>query len=430
MEPFPAYLNDKRICESDEYVAAMQRAGIVPGRRYNEVLIQQDKGLAGPVKWSSPACADSDWETAPMYDNRWARNGYRPLNGVFWLRRYVDIPAGLENDSSTLYLGRIEGADSTFINGQYVGSTSYQYPPRIYPVKPGVLKAGRNLVAVRMSGFGVSFVKGKPYKFAFANKQEVNVEGDWKYKVGVILPMPAGGGVSFPNKPVGLYNGMIAPLKHHALKGVIWYQGESNADRYNEYYALLTSLIRDWRSLWGQELPFLVVQLPNYMEPGLLQPFSSWAELRNVQLKVTQDVPRTALAVAIDLGEWNDIHPVNKKDVGKRLALQARKLAYGEKIISEGPSYQSMEVVGNKVWRTFKEGTGNLMPVDSLEGFTIAGADGVYKLAKATIEGKKVVAWSNEVPEPRHLRYAWANNPEGANLRNEAGLPASPFRTE
>jgi sialate O-acetylesterase len=223
---------------------------------------------------------------------------------------------------------------------------------------------------------------------------------------------------------------MIAPLKNHAFKGVLWYQGESNTDRFAEYYELMTLLIDDWRKLWGKALPFFIVQLANFMEPALLQQNSAWAELRNVQRKLSQTVPNTGMAVTIDIGEWNDIHPLNKKDAGLRLALQARKVVYCEKIVSDGPVYQSQTIDGNKVIITFKEGTDNLTPVEELKGFAIAGADGIFKLANAVIDGKRVVVWHDEITQPLKVRYAWANNPDGANLYNREGLPASPFQTE
>jgi len=431
--PYPAYMNDKRICESDEYVAAMQSLGSIPGRRWSQVMNEQDEGYTGTVRWDSPDYDDSAWPVGQMFDNSWAKNGSRPIAGSIWLRKYINIPANLSKQNATLYMGRIVDGDSMFINGMFVGATSYQYPPRIYQVPAGVLQPGKNLLAIRITTGGgfAEFIKDKSYKFVFDDRSEIQVEGEWKYRTGVIMPFPAMGGVAFQNKPVGLYNGMIAPLRKHAVKGVVWYQGESNDSRYYEYYDMLASLIRDWRGLWKQELPFLLVQLPNYMEPALYQDRSTWAELRAVQLQAYRTIPRTGMAVTIDIGEWNDVHPLNKKDVGKRLGLQAKKLIYGDKnIVGDGPLYESMKIEANKIVLTFKEGTNDLMPVAELAGFAVAGADGQFKLARAAVEGKQVVVWHDEIARPVKVRYAWANNPDGANLRNKAGLPASPFQTE
>ncbi|MDR3219923.1 MAG: beta galactosidase jelly roll domain-containing protein [Dysgonamonadaceae bacterium] len=431
LQAFPAYLNDKRICESDEFVAEMQRLGSLPGRRWQEMLNQQDKGLNEAVKWSSPTYDDSSWQTSDLLDNSWGRKNSRPVNGVFWFRKTIEIPADFENQDAMLYMGRIVDADSVFVNGKFVGTTGYQYPPRNYQLPKGILKAGKNLITVRLVSQGgiPEFVKDKPYKIV-CNNREISLTGEWKYRLGVQMNPPGGGGITFQYKPVGLYNAMITPLQNFPVKGFIWYQGESNTDRYIEYYDLMSTLIGDWRNLWKKDLPFLIVQLANYMEPALLQQNSGWAELRDVQRKLSQTVPNTGLAVTIDVGEWNDIHPLNKKDVGKRLALQARSIVYGEKIVKDGPVYQSKSIDGNKIILSFKEGTNDLLLVDELKGFAIAGSDGIFKLAKASIDGNKVIVWSDEVAQPVKVRYAWANNPDGANLRNKSGLPASPFQSE
>ncbi|MDR1331033.1 MAG: sialate O-acetylesterase [Tannerella sp.] len=432
IRPYPAYLNDKRICESDEFVATMQRFGSIPGRRWAQIMLEQDEGYRGALRWDAPGYDDSDWAEADMFDSAWARNGVRPVVGSIWLRKYIDIPAGLAGQRATLHMGRIVDGDSMFINGQFAGTTSYQYPPRMYDLPAGMLKPGRNLLAIRITtgGAAAQFVKDKPYKFIFDDKSEIAVEGAFKYRTGVIMPYPPmGGGLALTNKPTGLYNAMIAPLRNHAIRGAVWYQGESNDSRHYEYGDMLASLVRDWRGLWGQELPFLLVQLPNYMEPALYQERSTWAELRDVQLKASRSIPHTGMAVTIDIGEWNDIHPLNKKDVGKRLALQARRLVYGDaKATVDGPLCASQTVEGGKVILTFLNGTNDLMPVDELKGFAVAGADGVFKLASATVDGKRVIVWHDDIPQPVKVRYAWANNPDGANLRNTAGLPASPFQ--
>ncbi|MDR2814297.1 MAG: beta galactosidase jelly roll domain-containing protein [Prevotellaceae bacterium] len=427
LQPFPAMLNDMRLCQSDEFVADMQRLGALPGRRWHEVLNGQDSGLRG--QWAEPGYDDRAWKTTDLLSNSWGKNGFRPANGAYWFRREVEIPAGYEAQPATLYMGCIVNADEVFVNGKSIGTTGYQYPPRIYPIPAGALKAGKNLIAVRLisSGGFPEFVPDKPYKIAFADR-EVNLTGEWKYNTGALMPPAPGGGITFQYKPAGLYNAMIAPLKSHAVKGALWYQGESNTGRADEYYDLMSALIGDWRSVWGKDLPFFIIQLHNFMEPALLQQHSGWAALRDVQRRLAQTVPHTALAVTIDLGEWNDIHPLNKKDVGKRLALQALKTVYGKNIVSEGPVYKSCERQGRKIIISFEDNTNDLAPTDELKGFAVAGADGVFRLAKATIEGSRVAVWHDEVANPVAVRYAWANNPDGANLRNRSGLPASPFQ--
>lgn len=262
--------------------------------------------------------------------------------------------------------------------------------------------------------------------------RSIDLKGKWKYRIGVKMK-PLKSQTFIRWKPAGLYNAMIAPLLNYRIKGIIWYQGESNTERAIEYRELFPTLIRNWRDKWGQgDFPFLYVQLANYMKPDKTPSESNWALLREAQLK-TLSVPNTGMAVTIDIGEWNDIHPLNKREVGKRLALGARKIAYGEdELVYSGHLYKSMEINGNKIILSFKH-TGSGLTVKNgkkLKHFAIAGADKQFVWAKARIKGEKVVVWSDKVDKPVAVRYAWADNPQNANLFNLEGLPASPFRTD
>ena len=238
-------------------------------------------------------------------------------------------------------------------------------------------------------------------------------------------------GPGHPHMPSGLYNGMIAPLLPYAIQGAIWYQGESNAGRAHQYRTLFPTMIVDWRRAWGQgDFPFLFVQLANFKaekpEPGE----SDWAELREAQT-MTLELPKTGMAVIIDIGEADDIHPKNKQDVGRRLALAARSVAYGQKLTYSGPMYKTMSVEGNKVRLSFDHIGGGLVARggDGLKGFAVAGADSQFVWAEAKIDGKSIVVWSDQVASPVAVRYAWADNP-ACNLYNKEGLPALPFRTD
>jgi sialate O-acetylesterase len=233
-------------------------------------------------------------------------------------------------------------------------------------------------------------------------------------------------------KPEGLYNAMLAPLLNYKMKGVVWYQGESNADRPIEYRKLFPALISDWREHWNEgNFPFLFVQLPNFMEPKSQPSESNWALLRESQLDALH-VPNTGMAVTIDIGEWNDIHPVDKKDVGKRLALAAEKIAYGDNLVYSGPIYKSMKVEGNKVVISFTHtGSGLMLKGNGKTScFAVAGKDKHFIWAKVKIEVDKIVVWNNKISHPVAVRYAWADDPVGAKLYNKEGLPASPFRTD
>jgi len=225
---------------------------------------------------------------------------------------------------------------------------------------------------------------------------------------------------------------MIAPLINYSIKGFLWYQGEANTNRAEEYAKLQPAQIIDWRNKWKQpDAPFLYVQLPGFMDYNYLPSESQWAGLREAQLK-SLSVPNTAMVVAIDLGEWNDIHPDNKRSVGERLALAALKIAYGENIVHAGPTYQSSTIEGNKVVINFSNIGSGLITNDreELSEFAIAGTDKKFIWARAKIEGDKIIVWNDAVANPMYVRYAWADNPVNPNLYNKEGLPASPFRTD
>ena len=395
-----------------------------------------DLGMTGSTKWYEPGYVPKGWRpiNVPGY---WEDQGVKDLNGIVWYRREIDVPTAMIGRPATVFLGRIVDADELYINGKSVGRTTYMYPQRRYKLPADVLKAGKNTLVVRVtnnSGKG-GFVPDKPYSL-FAGADTVDLKGTWQYKVGVAFrPIERGGfpgSISAQNQPTALYNAMVAPEIKYAIKGFCWYQGESNAGQPAEYASLLPALIADWRSRWQQgNLPFLYVQLPGFMDYTYQPSESGWAVLRESQLKALS-VPNTAMVVAIDLGEWNDIHPDNKKDVGERLALAALKTAYGEKIVSSGPLYQSAKIDGNKITLTFTN-VGNGLTTRDGEApgeFAIAGADKKFVWANASIEGNTIVVSSDEVPSPQYVRYAWADNPVNANLYNKDGLPASPFRTD
>lgn len=238
-------------------------------------------------------------------------------------------------------------------------------------------------------------------------------------------------GPQHPHRPSGLYNAMIAPIAPYAIRGAIWYQGESNADRAAQYRKLFPAMITDWRNLWNQgAFSFYFVQLANFMKRQDEPQESKWAELREAQT-MTLELKNTGMAVAIDIGEADDIHPRNKQDVGKRLALNALAKDYGKKVSYSGPVFQKMQVKDNTAILRFKTMGGELTTSDGgpVAGFAVAGEDGQFVWAKAVIKGKTVRVSAPEVAKPVAVRYAWADNP-ACNLANTAGLPASPFRTD
>lgn len=434
LKQFPTYEQQGAKYKDSTLVAGIkQREGAAVADWYKR-LHQTDQGKApGQTKWSAVNYDASGWATmnVPGY---WAnQTSLGPVNGVMWFRKEVEVPASMVGKPARLELGTLVDADSTYINGQLVGTTGYQYPPRKYDFGANVLKPGKNVIVVRLisNGGRGGFTMDKTYQLA-ASGQTLDLRGPWQYKLGATMP-PTPGTTTFQYQPGGLYNGMIAPVLPYAVKGVLWYQGESNAGHPQDYQALLTSLITDWRTHKQQPtMPFIYAQLPNFMAVKKEPSESGWAALRDAQRR-TLTVPNTAMAVLLDVGEWNDIHPLDKQTVGHRLALATQSVAYGEKkIVGMGPLYQSMQVNGNKATLRFTNVGGGLVAKGGgeLTYFSVAGADGKFVWAKAKIKGNNVVVWNDQVPVPVAVRYAWADNPEGANLYNKEGLPASGFTTE
>lgn len=399
---------------------------------------ENDPGSAQGLGWAEPALEAADWKPMNLPAG-WEQAGLPDFDGVVWFRTQFDLPASAAGQDGTLSLGAIDDIDTTWVNGVQVGSMSVWNQPRVYKVPGRALRAGRNVVAIRVldTGGGGGLV-GQADQLQFApaaGGPPIPLAGAWRYKVGVPLAQTKPTPQRLDNNPnvtTVLYNGMIAPLVPYAVKGAIWYQGESNAGRALQYRQLLPTMIRDWRTRFGVgEFPFLVVQLANFMAVQQQPVEPGWAELREAQLLTALHDPHCGLAVAIDIGEANDIHPKNKQDVGARLALAARGIAYGQPIEYSGPVFKSMEVAGGKARLRFEHLGGGLIAKGGgpLKGFAVAGADKRFVFAEATIDGETVVVSSPEVAQPVAVRYGWANNPV-VNLYNQAGLPASPFRTD
>jgi len=433
LKEFPGMINTIKKNKDTAYVNNTNRKAAANNKRPEP----NDKGLTAPVRWYDlsylPPAGGWRRINIPGY---WEDQGIKDLDGIVWYRREVDIPASMTGVPAKVFLGRFVDVDFLYINGKLVGNTTYQYPQRRYKVPADLLKAGKNIFVVRVinySGKGGS-VPDKPYSL-IAGKDTIDLKGYWQYKVGDVF-IPQRGvverGIAAQDEPTALYNTMIAPLTSYNIKGFLWYQGEGNTAKPEEYERLLPALIADWRNQWKQPTaPFLYVQLPNFGDVNYLPSESRWARLRESQLK-TLSVPNTAMAVSIDLGEWNELHPDNKKDIGLRLALAAQKMALAENLVYSGPIYQSSAIDGNKIIVSFSNTGSGLISIDEeeLSQFAIAGADKKFVWASARIEGDKLIVWNDAVINPVYVRYAWADNPDGANLYNKEGLPASPFRTD
>jgi sialate O-acetylesterase len=341
-----------------------------------------------------------------------------------------------------LSLGAIDDTDTTYFNGVAVGATGADVPnhwmvQRHYRVPASAVRSGRAVIAVRVwdhGGDGGFMGPADALWLAPAGaepSERLALGGAWRFQLERTRPtMPSPPGLN-QNLPSVLYNGMIAPLLPYAIKGAIWYQGESNTGRPGEYRSLLTALIQNWRKGWQLgNFPFLIAQLAPYQAIDSEPRESGWAELREAQAQVAREVPNAGLTVITDVGDEEDIHPKQKKPVGERLALAARKLAYGENIVASGPTLRSATVEGAAIVVRFDHvGKGLRLRGQRLTGFAIAGKDERFVNADAVLQGDRVRVSSPSVPSPAYVRFGWANYPV-VNLWNADGLPAVPFRTD
>ena len=400
---------------------------------WTKKINENDIGLK--EKWQDVNYNAADWKKMDM-PNYWQDQGLNEVDaGIVWFKKQINIPAAYIGKNALLRLGSIAQRDITYFNGVKVGVNNSKYPLRKYVLDSKLLKEGINTITVRILNESgkAGFIKDKPYLLELGDTV-ISLTGDWQYKLSAIsTPLLREDNTRFQDQTSSMYHGMLEPLIGYGIKGVIWYQGESNVSRAKEYHTVFTRLISSWRNEWKQgEFPFLFVQLANINVPKKEPAESKLAELQEAQ-QLTLSLPNTGMAVANDIGEWNDVHPLNKADVGNRLALSAAKIAYGESaVVYSGPTYQSMKIAGNKIILEFSNvGTG-LMTKDGgdLKYFSIAGANKKFVWAKATIAGNTITVWNDAISQPVAVRYAWADNPVGANLYNKEGLPASCFRTD
>ena len=395
------------------------------------------------LKFATAADLDtSDWPEVDV-PKPWEETAIGDFDGLVWYRHELEIPAEWAGENLLLQLSIVNDCDVVWFNGQLLASTLIKGAIRNYAIDGSHVKAGKNLLAAAIfNQSGPGGFCSMPSNMALrpinkSGEKPLRPSGKWRAKkskaaseISEPFPEPK---VGHYKTITGMYNGMIAPLEPFALKGVLWYQGEANGPRWLQYRRLLPTLVADWREHFhDSELPFFIVSLPNY-NPRQVKPVEpGWAEIRESQWRTVRNDPRTGLANTIDTGDGN-IHPPNKQEVGRRLALSARHLLYGEKdLVYSGPQYQSMKVEGNKIRLTFTHLHGGLAikeGEEKLTGFAIAGEDKQFVWGTATIDGDTIVVSSPDVPEPKIVRYGWAWNPL-VNLYNKAGLPALTFRTD
>lgn len=422
----------------DVPLAELEKLAAAGAPEYGNYVIhwydQYDVGLKG--NWSAPDLDDLSWKPVDI-PGGFSELGVPDTPALVWFRREVVLPDALPAGRTLLFLGSIERMDSVYINGKQVGASAWVENPRVYPIPDGLLKSGSNVVAIRVlktkpdGGF-----LGKPEELhlTLGDKSSIPLAGKWKGQLSVdarppqLLPI---GYENWPVMPSVLYEGMLAPIAPLSITGVLWYQGEQNSDRGFQYRKILPVMIADWRKLFQQgDFPFYIVSLPAFRHRSETPIDDTWAETRESQALTASSVRNSCLAVTIDTGDPDNIHPKEKLPVGERLALCALAKHYGKKTTDSGPTLAQVERLPSSIRLHFSHTDGGLFTKGpKLVEFAIAGEDRKWYWADARIEGNTVVVSSPSVPNPKEVRYAWQSNP-AATLFNGSGLPAAPFRTD
>jgi sialate O-acetylesterase len=394
-----------------------------------------DSGFVnGVAHWAAPGLDDRAWADIRV-PALWENEGYAGLDGIAWYRTSFTLDSSEVHRGLTLSVLAIDDDDIAWVNGVEIGRTNGYNVPRRYRIPEGTLRAGVNVLTIRVADGGGGGGIYRDASLLFDDGGRRSLDGTWKFKVGKVTVGTDGQRI---NKiPSVLYNKMVYPILPLAIKGVLWYQGESNANNAEQaaaYREQFRTLVQSWRREWNggrRAFPFLWVQLPGYGHADSVpQLHPAWAIQREA-MDAALALPHTGRAVAIDLGGANELHPTNKEDVGARLALVGRRVAYGESVHASGPTYRGFGLRGDTVIVAFTHMDGGLtLHGDRLGGFALAGADKRFVWANARIVGDRVYVWSDRVRVPVAVRYAWANNPDGANLYGANGLPAAPFRSD
>lgn len=426
LKKFPEYLKEAITYKDQKHIDSINAYNAKTNKIWFQQLNSKDEGLKH--NWYQQNIKRIDWQEV-MMPTLWSAFDKEIEPGAIWLHKSFEVDKKYLNRKCRLFLGCIVDADSVYINGVYVGSTAYQYPPRKYEIPSSLLKEGKNEITIRVidqNGKG-GMVEGKVYGILFPEGDTINLKGKWLLKVGCTMPKMESQ-VFIQWKSHALYNTMLTPLFHYPVKGILWYQGEANVHKPDDYFDLMKELIALWRNGWKKnKLPVYYVQLTNFGKVTTMPAESKLAALRQQQLDMLK-IKNTGMAVTIDVGEWNDLHPHNKKDVGYRLALHALKNEYRHNnIVASGPLYKNHELEGSTVVLEFLNVDKGIKNKSDLKHFELAGEDRIFYEAKATIKDNKVWVYIEKILNPVYLRFAWKDSPDEFNFYNEEGLPASPF---
>ena len=445
MTDYPMMVKRVAFFQNDNYVRAQMQANGEASRRWNELLnsleVRGKKEEVSEFLFTYLDYDDGQWQTIDQ--NNWSWRGV----GSVWLRQHIMIDKEHASKPARLLLGTLYDQDVTYLNGQQIGQTGYQYPPRRYDIPEGLLKEGDNVIAIRFinKNGAAHFIPEKPYRLCFGDDRfsqnpmptdVIPLSPSWKCHIGVEMPLCPGGDVSLQNLPTTLYNAVLYPLAPYAISGVVWYQGESNTGDPAPYADYLQKMIGCWRDRWkNPQMPFVIAQLANYdgrQQTGFPRPItpqddpvnSGWAQLREAQRTVAKADPCAELAVLNDLGETVDIHPLRKKEAAERIGLCFDRLVYKNNKVKLSPEVVSATVSGSNVQLTLDQ------PIQEgdLYTFEVAGDNKSFQNVDAIGKGNVITLLNfNTAITPRYVRYAWKDNPIQANVRSLTGLPMSSF---
>ena len=448
---YPQLIKRVQFFQSDEYVKSQRQTNMQAERQWQKILQESDPGIL--ENWIAADLNDAEWQNVSQWDTQWAMSPTtrRPIVGTIWLRQHINIDKEHAGKPARLLLGTLYDRDVTYLNGQKIGETGYQYPPRRYDIPEGLLREGDNVITVRFINKNglVHFIPEKPYLIAFGEdrcsqnpmpKDVIPLSETWKFRLGSEMPNCPGGDVSLQNIPTTLYNAVLYPLAPYAINGIVWYQGESNTGNPAPYADYLKKLMGCWRACWQEpQMPFVIVQLANYdgrQQTGYPQPLtpqpqpvnSGWAQLREAQRIAAKADPYAELAVINDLGETVDIHPLRKKEVAERIGLCFDRLIYNNKV-NLAPEVVASEIQDGKIILTIDQ------PVvaGEMNTFEVAAQDGdkVFQNVQASASGSQITLTLPDNFHPQSVayavRYAWKDNPITANVRSISGLPMSSF---
>jgi sialate O-acetylesterase len=439
--PAESWMNPEslhKLKDFDTPLAEIERLHKKGGTEYGSFLMHwlDEYDIGQSNRWQAVDFDDSNWKPVQI-PGGFSELGVADVPVICWFRKEFTLPDPLPVGKAVLHLGIIEKMDTAWLNGQWVGASSWVENPRAYQIGDGILKPGKNIITVRvfkMKAPGGFLSKADDLFLTLGNQAKIPLAGEWRGGLSADCrpphPLPLAF-ENYPTMPAVLFEGMIQPVAPLSIRGVIWYQGEANFQRAFQYRTLLPLMIGDWRKLFDQgDFPFYIVSLPKFMAHRDSPGDDAWSELREAQALTARSVKNAALAVTVDTGEADNIHPAEKQTVGERLALCALANEYGKKVPFAGPTFVSVKKIPGALKLKFKNADGGLVVNgDKLEEFSVAGKDRQWHWAEGKIEGDTIIVSSKDVSKPVAARYAWQANPH-ATLYNAADLPAAPFRTD